>query len=137
MKKPWQIWTLFALSLCVVVSAMGWVSRNVVRLERENIEIQRQSAYEETVRLALWRMDSAISLLVIEESSRPFYDYNAFNLSEVVNPNALNRKDESELVPSSLLDPFFAARSRRNEDFGGSDARLPAQNTAVPERLKV
>ena len=78
MFRPRSIWLAFALCLAVVLSAMGWVSRAVLRLERERSFSQQSAALEENVRLALWRMDSAVAPLLAEESARPHFAYRAF-----------------------------------------------------------
>ncbi len=57
---------------------MGWVSRAVLRLEQERRQAQRSAAFEDNVRLALWRMDSAVAPLLAEESARPHIAYRAF-----------------------------------------------------------
>jgi len=45
---------------------MGWVSLTAVRLNRAQEEAARQAEVEERVRLALWRMDSALATFVVE-----------------------------------------------------------------------
>jgi len=82
---------------------MAWVSVNVLRLEQANAEVRREAATEEVVRLALWRMDSAISPMIVQESARPYFDYDAFNDAGTVYPNLLDPEARDELVPSPLL----------------------------------
>src|SRR5687768_16756980 len=57
---------------------MTAVSVTTLRLERSQLEAQLQAELEEKVRLALWRMDSAVAPLILEESSRPYFTYSAF-----------------------------------------------------------
>jgi len=75
MRRQWQIWTVFLAFLAIVMIAMAWITMTVLHLQRENLETQRQAMIEESVRLALWRMDAAISPLILEESARPYFDY--------------------------------------------------------------
>ena len=103
MKRPWYTWLLFLVCLCVVLAAMAWVSVNVLRLEQANAEVRRAAATEEVIRLALWRMDSAISPMIIQESARPYFEYDAFNDAGTVYPNLLDPEARDELVPSPLL----------------------------------
>jgi len=77
MKRPWQIALVFTLALAVVLAAMGWISSEVLRLDRAQAEAKRLALQEENVRLALWRMESALALLVAQESARPPADYTA------------------------------------------------------------
>ncbi len=53
-------WVAFALALAVVLGVMGWVTSKLLELERERVEGEQRAALEEQVRLALWRLDSAV-----------------------------------------------------------------------------
>ncbi|MBT3296659.1 MAG: HAMP domain-containing histidine kinase [Verrucomicrobia bacterium] len=79
MGRSFKTWGVFLLFVAVVLGAMGWVSTTVLRLESEAADTQREAQTEEVIRLALWRIDSAALAMVIEESSRPYQDYWAFN----------------------------------------------------------
>ena len=78
MNRPWQIWSLFALSLVVLLTAMAWVTSTAVRLDRAEWQAGQRAELEERTRLALWRMDSLLAPIIIEESARPFNAYEAF-----------------------------------------------------------
>ena len=54
---------------------MAWVSLTVLRLEREQMDAQRLAEVQQRVRLALWRMDSALIPLLTSENARPGYTY--------------------------------------------------------------
>lgn len=73
-KLPWIIYALCAL---LVVDGLGWVTWRLVRLEREQRESQREAALQETLRLALWRMDSVIAPMLAGEAGRPYFQYRA------------------------------------------------------------
>ena len=47
MKRPWQIWTIFSVALAVVLSALGWMTSQAVRLE----QVERERDREETISL--------------------------------------------------------------------------------------
>ncbi len=78
MRRLWHIWMIFGLCLVVVFGAMGWVSLIAVRVERAEARARREAALEEKVRLALWRMDSALAPLIARESGRPYFAYRSF-----------------------------------------------------------
>src|SRR5579862_2803984 len=78
MNRPLHTWLAFAACLAVVLVAMGWISRTVLRLERAEEQSRRQADQEENVRLALWRMDNALGLLISQESVQPYFAYGAF-----------------------------------------------------------
>ena len=96
MKRPWQIWTLFALCLAIALPAMVWLTVKAVKLdadealarrqldaarrqaecEREKAEFSRQRAeLEEDIGRALWRMDTWLTPLIAQESARPYFVY--------------------------------------------------------------
>jgi signal transduction histidine kinase len=53
-------WIAFGLALAVVLGVMGWVTAKLLEMERERVEGEQRAAVEEQVRLALWRLDSAV-----------------------------------------------------------------------------
>jgi len=63
----------FVLSLIILLAAMGWLTFTVRRLNRAEEEARHMVAIEESVRLALWRMDSTIAPLIAQESAYPFF----------------------------------------------------------------
>ena len=102
MIRPWHTWTIFSLCVVVVLAAMGWMSLTVLRLETLTTQ---KATLEENVRLALWRMDSALAPLIAQESARPYFTYNAFYPTQ----RAYTRMFEEillgeVLIPSPLLD---------------------------------
>lgn len=66
---------LFAAALAVVLAALGWITLLAIERDRAEAQARRQAALEENVRLALWRMDSAIAPLVAAENARPPHAY--------------------------------------------------------------
>ncbi len=63
------------MSLALVLAAMAWLSRLVLKLDAEGKAALQQAAFEENVRLALWRMDSALTGLISLENARPYDSY--------------------------------------------------------------
>ena len=62
-------WLVFAGALLVVVAVMAFVTAKLVDLEKERIDADARGAHEEQVRLALWRLDSETTPLLMEEIS--------------------------------------------------------------------
>src|SRR4051812_15829457 len=75
MNRPWHTWAAFGLCLAIVLAAMGWTSLTVLRLEEQ---ARTQAVREENVRLALWRMDSALAPLLAQETVVPYFAYGSF-----------------------------------------------------------
>jgi two-component sensor histidine kinase len=104
MSRPWHIWTAFGLCLAVVLGAMGWLSITVLRLDRAQTQAKQRAAFEENVRLALWRMDSALSGTIAAENARPYFAYSSFYPAQRAYNKMFVRLDQGEvLVPSPLL----------------------------------
>jgi hypothetical protein len=60
-------WIAFAVAFAVVLGVMGWVTRELLALERARTEDERRAVLEEQVRLALWRMDTTMTPIVAQE----------------------------------------------------------------------
>jgi signal transduction histidine kinase len=60
-------WLLFAVAVAVVLGVMAAVTGAVLDLDARRIQSERQAIVEELVRLSLWRMDSATTLLLSRE----------------------------------------------------------------------
>ena len=64
MTRPWIVAVAFVLCLVVGLGAMGWISLTLLKLEKAEMTARTQAVVEENVRLALWRLDSAIAPLL-------------------------------------------------------------------------
>jgi signal transduction histidine kinase len=71
-------WLLFLTCLAVFGGAMVWISTRMLDLEEQRRSTAEDAQVQEKVRLALWRMDSLTSALLIRENSRPAWHYQAF-----------------------------------------------------------
>ncbi|TDU80865.1 phospho-acceptor domain-containing protein [Prosthecobacter fusiformis] len=76
--RPFIRWFLFTLCLLVFTGAMGWISLRMLDMEDQRQRTAEDAQVQEKVRLALWRMDSLASTILIRENSRPAYHYQAF-----------------------------------------------------------
>ena len=104
MSRPLHIWMLFGVCLVVLLAALGWVSVTTLRLDRAQMEAAQQAEIEENVRLALWRMDSTLNTILVEESARPFSAWESFSGREQVFTKSYTPIQQGEiLTPSPLL----------------------------------
>lgn len=104
MNRPWQRWLVFAACLTVLSAAMGWMTATTLRLDRAQRDAARQAEREERARLALWRMDSALTALIVEESARPVASYRPFYEAErAYSKGNVALKQGEVVVPSPLL----------------------------------
>ena len=104
MKRPHIIWLAFAACVAVGFGVLAWFSSEMLRLDRIAGESQQLAAREEAVRLALWRMDSALAGVHGLEAARPAQDYEPFHpLDQVFSPDLAPLAARSVWVPSPLL----------------------------------
>ena len=100
MLRPLHLRLLFAACLLVLLAAMAAVSVTTLQLDRAQMQAAQQAETEEKVRLALWRMDSLLTSLMVEESARPFSAWESFSRSE-----AALTKSYAPIQPGEVLTP--------------------------------
>lgn len=104
MSRPQWIWIVFGVCLAVLLAAMAWVSGIALRLDAAETQARQRAEYEEKIRLALWRMDSAVSPLIANEIARPYFDYSAYYPAQRAYDNMFSPIKPGEvLIPSPLL----------------------------------
>lgn len=69
---------VYILGVAAMIAAMTWVTARVLVLERAEHEARDRSRTQESVRLALWRMDSMMTAILAREAARPYYHYQPF-----------------------------------------------------------
>lgn len=67
MKRPAIIWLIFATCVLGITGVMGWLTHRAVQSVHDE---QRRELTASSERLALWRIDSALMPLIIQESAR-------------------------------------------------------------------
>ncbi|WP_411826296.1 sensor histidine kinase [Luteolibacter sp. AS25] len=65
------IWIAFGCCACLVLAAMLWLTRSVIKTEYERSNAEIRAELQERVRLSLWRMDSLGTSLLLEENLIP------------------------------------------------------------------
>ena len=100
MSRPAHIWIGFSLCFAVLLAAMVWASQAVLRLDQVKAHAQQQAELEEHTRLALWRMDSSLMPLMVEEGARPYFAYKPFATDRAYTKSSVQ---EEVLIPSPLL----------------------------------
>jgi signal transduction histidine kinase len=132
MRRPWLVWLAFGLCLSAAAWAMARLSANVLRLERAEAEARRRAELEETLQLALWRMDSALAPLVAEESARPYFAFNSFFPAERAYTSMFAEIQKGDvLVPSPLLtyqDPRVRLHFQVGPDGQVTSPQVPVGN---------
>jgi len=100
MSRTKRIWCLFAACVAAVTAALAWVTLASLRLERREIEARADTQRQESVRLALWRMDSLLAPLVAQEAARPYAQY-----SDMLSSNPLSNRWTNAALPAEPSAP--------------------------------
>ncbi len=100
--RKWML--VYAGCLAIVLAALYWVSAAALKLERDWVEARADADRQESLRLALWRMDSWLVPLLAAEAARPALAYEPFyQQTAVVSKKGEPRVPEPVLAPSPLL----------------------------------
>jgi signal transduction histidine kinase len=95
----------FAAIVLLVIGGLGWVTLAALRLEQEQAQTRAEAERTENLRLALWRMDSLVSPVLVQEDSRPANHYSAvFAPSLAISPKGFACPPGTVLEPSPLID---------------------------------
>jgi signal transduction histidine kinase len=135
MKRPLHIWSVFAAVLLLAVALFGWLSVSVLRLDDAQRQQLAEAEREEKVRLALWRMDSALAVLVATEDARSPLEYQAFH-----SPPRAWAPDKTAvpagrfLLPSPLM-TAASTNTRLHFEFGAD--RVPASPQVPPPSFRL
>ncbi len=104
MKRHWLLWCVFGLSWIGSLGALGWVCNTALKLDHAETIARQRGDEEEAVRLALWRMESALTPLITRENARRYFVYNPFYAPERAYTQMLEEMRSEEIwVPSPLL----------------------------------
>jgi signal transduction histidine kinase len=95
-RRSW--WIAYGAGAAVVLLALGWITVEVLRLERAELLARDDARRQESLRLALWRMDSWIAPRLAREAALPHGDYVPFNT-----PSQLWTADELTLIESDVV----------------------------------
>ncbi len=147
MSRPWKTLGVVGLCLAVVFATMAWMSHTVLTLDRAEEDALYNAALEESVRLSLWRMDSALAPIIARESARPPFIYQAFypaaHARSLMSPEA---QEGDATVPSPLLTercPYVLLHFEIDAEQGVTSPQVPgdgeghqrAQQFATAEEL--
>jgi len=132
MKRPLLTWAVFAVCLAVGLGGMIWLGLTVIRLDQAQADARRAAALEENVRLALWRMDSALAPLIAQESVRPYFTYNSFYPAERAYTRLFAELEHGDvLLPSQLLtfeSPYIQLHFQIAPDGAVTSPQVPEGN---------
>src|SRR2546423_15526013 len=75
MKRPWQVWLLFAVCVLGAFAGMAWLTRQALEADERRRVAEAEAELEQRVSLALWRMDTELAPIIAEAVIRPTSAY--------------------------------------------------------------
>ena len=90
--------TVYGLGVLLVLAGLGGISRLALRLEAREHRSSAEKSFNETVQLALWRMESTLLPVLNREVGTPYFYYRPFYPAE----GAYTRMWE-EVPPDAVL----------------------------------
>ncbi len=75
MKRPWQVWLLFAACVLGAAAGMAWLTQQALRADERRQAAEAEADLEQRVSLALWRMDTELAPIIAAEVIRPAAEY--------------------------------------------------------------
>ena len=91
---------LYGACVVLVLAALAYVTTQTLDLERRERRLGDEARWQETVRNALWRLDSAMSPIIVRESARPYFHYRPFYPAE----RAYTQMGQ-EILPGDVIMP--------------------------------
>lgn len=103
-RRRW--WVAYGAGAVAVTLGLTWITVTVVRLERAELRARTDSAHQEALRLALWRLDSWLAPLLAREAARPYFDYQPFFPQQRAYTAVLDPIEPGEVLTASPLLSF-------------------------------
>jgi signal transduction histidine kinase len=103
--RRWLTWLVFTICALAVLEGLGWVSWRAINAERNEARARAQAAFQESIRLALWRMESEVTPIIAQEAARPYFQYRSFYAAQHAYTRMWREVEADEIrVPSPLLE---------------------------------
>ncbi len=101
-QRGWGL--VYGLCALALITVLAWVSIEVLDLEEQQRTARAEARHQESLRLALWRLDAELIPALAREAARPYFEYMAYYPQGRAYTRMLNTLDPGEvLVPSPLL----------------------------------
>jgi signal transduction histidine kinase len=130
-------WVVFLVCTVLVLAALAWITSAMLRMERSELEAREMATHQESLRLALWRMDSWLAPRVAREAARPYTDYQPLAPQFTAYNKMLEPIEAGEILTASPLLPFQSEYFRLHFqiDQTGNVTSPQAPSAAQLERL--
>jgi signal transduction histidine kinase len=102
-RRLW-LWGAFGGAAAAMVGALLWVSLAMLALEKAETGAQREARYQQSLRLAVTRLDAAALRLLAQEAGRPHDVYDPFYyLPQPTYTRTLQQIEENEILTRSPI----------------------------------
>jgi signal transduction histidine kinase len=102
-ERRWP-WIVLSAGAACALGALALATVAALRLEKAEALASAQAKQQESMRLALWRMDSTLAPLIARESARPYFHYEPYYAVDRMVTSARDKSVPGQvLVPSPLL----------------------------------
>ncbi|HIM28465.1 MAG TPA: HAMP domain-containing histidine kinase [Planctomycetes bacterium] len=136
MKCPIVVWLIFATCVMSITGVMAWLTVRAVTSVHEE---QRREVAESSERLALWRIDSALMPLIIQESARQHMLYvgdqlplDASNSNSYRADEQIRGQDQATNAPAGQANWSPVGVQPGGVQAGGVQANQPAYRQLTP-----
>lgn len=123
---------VYGLCVAAVLAGLVAITWQAASLERRELRARVEAESQESLRLALWRMDSMFAPTLALEASRPYFHYQSFYVPERSYTSMfLPHKPDEVLVPSPLLvetSPFVLLHFQLDESQRLTSPQAPESN---------
>ncbi len=137
MKSHRLWWAVFLVCTALVLTSLAWMTSAMLRMERAELLARAMASHQESLRLALWRMDSWLAPRIAREAARPYTDYEPLAPQSNVYNRMLEPLEAGEVLTASPLLPFQSDYFRLHFqiDQSGTVTSPQAPTAAQLERL--
>ena len=112
MTRARRLWWAFGVGSLLMVLTLGWISWIVIDLESAGFQARAEAEHQESLRLALWRMESRLTPLTVQEVARPYFQYRSYYAQQRAYSRILNELEPGEVLTPSPLLGFDSQRIR-------------------------
>jgi signal transduction histidine kinase len=103
--RRWLTWLIFCICALAVLEALGWLTWQALRLEDRERRARAEAKFQESIRLALWRMEGEVMPILAQEGLRPYFHYLPFYAPQRAYSEMWDELRPEEIkVPSPLLE---------------------------------
>lgn len=124
-------WIIYGSCTVAVALTMIWITTLVLKLEKAETDARGRAEYQESLRLALWRMDSWLAPLIAREEARPYYEY----LPYYSTPTPNYTKVLETIAPGEVLTP--SPLLTYTSDFVRLHFRIGSENTISSPQVPI